>query len=296
LKVARVIEEILKLLNHFKATTDAPDNAEPTEEPPAPEEAAGAEASCDTPPSKAMKQFCCLTPHGYYVTAWLQCFRSTGGGGKEIEKVTQCYNNEIKIVQGGKVNKVLVKRLYNLIHTAYTKKWEEHINTAVDKCEYEEKANLTEGIAGFYGCINEHLADNCVALIGSPDCEHVAEYFDDCKDQSCKSWPAGMPQADNCCKRPIIFGVEFSAECRLNCSLQLFTDTEINKCVSACTNETDLFTPDDVYDKEKVKELLRNSKKGSDTWDKVIDEGIDECEMSAKGSSLLFILFCFAEI
>ncbi|KAG5669307.1 hypothetical protein PVAND_017195 [Polypedilum vanderplanki] len=235
--------------------------------------------SSKSKPSKAMLHLCCVIPHGYYVAAWQKCSKANLDN---VEKITECYNNDIKLVVDGKINKDIVKRLYNLLKTAYTKHWTSYIEQAVDECEYEEKSNLTESLASFYSCINDKLAENCQSILTASYCNSVTDYFDDWRKPSCDVWSSGLPKVDTCCLKPVIFGSEYTANCRYECSKHFFTDTEISKCTNQCTDESQFFNDNDEYDKEKVKEMLKNSVENSKTWENVIDEGVEFCVEKVK--------------
>lgn len=243
---------------------------------------------CKTWPSNLRSlQECCNVPN--HLNSMLQsicltkCFAVVKDS--QYECVFDCYINMTGLIKDGTVNKLVAKRIYEN-NNYIDKSWIEIIREGVEKCEYPTNGSKIEKIVEFYNCVNDFLAENCKDFIQSPDCLETEEHFEKCREikPNCTVWPTNMIHPEGCCKIPALITERMESKCRLHCQRKELFMTQQVDCIQNCTCVDSGLMLNGKFDFAIVKKLLVEHSNSSEAWTKPIDDAIEVCEKSIKGS------------
>lgn len=243
---------------------------------------------CKTWPSNLRSlQECCNVP--YHSNSVLQSICQTKcfvvAKDSQYECVVDCYINMTGLIKDGTVNKLVVKRIYE--NNIYNERsWIKVISEGVEKCEYPTNGSKIEKLVGFYNCVNDFLAENCKDFIQSSECQDTEEQFEKCREikPNCTVWPTNMIHPESCCKIPVLITERMASKCRLNCQRKELFMTQQADCIQNCSYVESGLMLNGKFDFATVKKLLVENSNSSEAWTKPIDDAIEVCEKSIKGS------------
>lgn len=248
---------------------------------------------CKTWPSNLPSlQECCSIP--YHSNMMLQniCQNKCMIKPKDSQSACalDCYINITGLLRDGKINKVVVKRIYD--NNAYNERqWSQIISDGVDKTEYDGKSgSLAENLVKFYNSVEDYLGEHCVSFIQSNDCYLTEEHFEKCKNTqpNCTAWPMNMMNPEVCCKTPILISEKLSNKCHFECQRkELFMPRQV-ECIQNCTYIETGLRVDGKFNFETVKKVLIENSNHSEAWEKPITETVETCEKTIKGTLLFF--------
>lgn len=277
-----------------EATTSAPVEAAMTESASSAVESETTEAagSCHPWPThlKSVRDCCNIPTHSNALTQNIcasKCNMKHGESRVECELV--CYVNQTALIQDEKINKVVVQRIYenNAFHE---RRWGKFILEAVqEKCEYVATGSLLADLMKYYNCVDDHLSENCVSFMQTPECDASEEHFMKCKnlEPNCTAWPARQMRPDSCCKTFPLIPETLHTKCRQECQRKELFYHRIQECVRNCTHIETGLVVDDKIDFGVVKKLLIESSKGSLEWEKPIEIAVEHCSILVSGKIII---------
>jgi hypothetical protein len=183
--------------------------------------------------------------------------------------------NSTLLLVDGKINKQIVKRIYNA-NAFHEPKWMKLVSESVEICKFEESKSLSKSLAKFYECINQNLEDNCVSFVNTIECDKVEEHFESCRNETfdCKTWPEMFVEPEPCCNTPQLFphSSRHNLNCRKKCSTEEFFLPRQITCVEDCMNSESKLKAHGKFDFKIAKILLLENTNKKEEWDKPITE------------------------
>jgi hypothetical protein len=181
-----------------------------------------------------------------------------------------------------KLNKTAMKSMYEFtVQNSYGTHWMTLINEAVDNCEPKSTESITEILATFLNCIEDHLANNCIEFNLFEDaCVATFEQFEKCKKikQNCSVWPASLMSPQSCCLVPSLISNTLLRSCRSQCEEKEFFLQLLDSCIQKCHSEGAKINSSGNFDFEAVKSMLFENSDKSVDWKATIDEAVDMAE------------------
>ncbi|KAG5669308.1 hypothetical protein PVAND_017196 [Polypedilum vanderplanki] len=197
---------------------------------------------------------------------------------EHLECATKCFINSTQIIVNGNFDKEKFKILYNGM--SRNNNWQEVIDEAIEKCEFDTKASVHDALAKFYACFDAFLGENCVHFINTPECLKTQELFEHChpKNVDCESWPLDLMHPEYCCKTPPLISMEARSKCYRNCQVKELFSHRRSRCTEECVYDDSKWKIEDKLDYNGIKEVLHGNSKGNEKWGKVIDAAIEKCK------------------
>lgn len=207
--------------------------------------------------------------------------------------VLDCMVHEFHLLsEDGRINKFSVKKMYTN-NLDPQNNWTLLIEDAVEKCNINPSASLNEKLKTFFGCIESHLAVNCIDFKGwITECNGIEDHFENCRKgprnyPDCASIPPQLMHARDCCLTPKLISNETFEKCQDDCETIEFLEPLISVCMENCLMKKTGVKLNNRIDFNIVKKLLiANANKDGD-WKERIEIAVNECRYVVQGSKYL---------
>lgn len=224
---------------------------------------------------------CCNIPNYLDEHKEKKCLRKCA----DEECFLKCYIKEAYLVENGTVNTDNAYREYlipyNIEHERKFGTWLDFTRKAAEKCKFDSSGTLKQNFVKFYDCINDNIANNCMDIIQSLECEASVEHYELCKincssiqtwTECCDDIPAlYTEQVKDKCFSKAYDCVPAFPEAKFNCYMK-----QSHKCIYESTKHQS-------QDIEHLMNFLEKSSKNTSKWRDPIKKIADDCGSKVKG-------------
>lgn len=235
---------------------------------------------CSTwPPGLQTIEECCNVPELFDIEIFSNCSYQCHDSACNAK----CYVDSTKVIENGKVNKAAI--LLGVSHFGPESIWDEIIQKSLDNCEdsVNSKADIEEQLVELFSCLKKEASKDCPEYQGIMGCSRVEKYVEDCNQgkKNCKTWPKkfDINTIITCCNIPSLVSHAERKDCENKC---LFSINPFN-CTEVCAMRSERFVKDGKLDLSEVKKALNENRNQSMPWEKVIDDGVEDCVKVLKG-------------
>lgn len=247
---------------------------------------------------------CCFLPRYTNLQFERVCFSQCSRFAHDFEKNKNCILNcmvyELHLLNGdGRLNKFSVKKMYSS-NLDRRRNWTRLVDEAVEKCDSDQLNSLETKLKLYFGCVETHLAVNCIDFKEWLDeCHEIEDHFDSCRNGSlyefdCSRVPIDIMNArGDCCIIPQLISNETVRKCQKDCTSIEFLEPLVTVCMENCFLKETGLKVNGRIDYNVVKALLLNNAVKNSGWNERIDFAVDNCRKVVQGElrKMLFQMF-----